>query len=167
MLKGKFKSSYLRNSKKDGVTRRIYVYEIDGTQEEVDAFIAAQDEALENGAIRDEVSGKPLFFSTRQLPKNIKLTVTQNNKVAVDLDTDPIAQAEAIVGSSQNPILQAAIANNIASKMVQGLNFDFGGGNQQGSMNGMEDLAHEEETPIEEEETMEGALGNKKTTTKK
>lgn len=164
MLKGTFKNSYLKTGR-DGVNRRIYVYGVTGSPEEVASYIAAQDENLEGGAIKDPETGEPVFFSVRRLKNTIKLSVTQNNKIAVDDDSDPFAAAEAAINQAQSPALQAALANRLADDMVKQMNLDFGGlaGTKQRASAIASEEMHEEE---EEAESMESVLG-KKTTAKK
>ncbi len=91
-MKATFKSMY--RSKKSG--KPVFVYSVSGTEAEIQQFKEAQGTNL----VVDEVTGKPLFFSTRMLSYNpkekIDLIITGKGNVVAD-DTAKMFERAALV----------------------------------------------------------------------
>ena len=90
MLKATRKDHYI--SKKKNLTFR---YIVEGTQQELETYKEAQGihyvEFNDLNNDKNPLNGKPLFFTTQPLEKEIKLTITQGGKVIPYEDTDDMA----------------------------------------------------------------------------
>lgn len=95
MAKNKLTATRLDHyvSKKGNVTFR---YLVNGEEADLKAYEEAQGvnyRAYENkDDAEDKLNGRPLWFTTQALPKEVKLTITTNNKVIFDQDTDAVAE---------------------------------------------------------------------------
>lgn len=71
----------LSRSYKSQKGNTVFVYEVSGSKEQLDAFAAAQGE---NHRV-DESTGNPLWFTTRCVGQTGELIITTNNKVVPDM----------------------------------------------------------------------------------
>lgn len=107
MLKASFKGMYRTKATDTKSSRPMFVYSVSGSKAEIAQFTEAQGENFR----ADEVSNKPLFFSTRLLSFNkteqVDLLITGAGKVVAD-ETNKIFTREALIFQAETT-LQARI----------------------------------------------------------
>jgi hypothetical protein len=74
-MKAKFTHSYKKaDSKNPGQAKDVYVYAVSGTAAELAAYKTAQAEQF-----REDETGAPLWFTTKVLPQNVVLAISQKS----------------------------------------------------------------------------------------
>jgi len=74
-MKGKFRNSYVSKNGND-----VFVYEVQGTKDELAMYKETQAENFRE----DDVTGTPLFFSTSWMGDNVNLLITSKGNCIID-----------------------------------------------------------------------------------
>jgi hypothetical protein len=108
-LTGKFERNY--RSKKGNI---VFVYSVEGTEKDMQAY----EESVGENIRHDEVSGKPLYFTTRYAGDRISLLITSNGNVVVDTsEFDKAASLASQFGGN----LGQSLADAAAAKLLGNL----------------------------------------------
>lgn len=110
MLTINCKGVFPHTSKKDGVVRDRFVFEVTGSEKDIAEYKKAQGDFYQE----DKKSGKPLFYSFNCAPDGSKLVITEKGKIFAD-DTE-IRKAKSLVAQFGGD-LGAAYAKEMASKL--------------------------------------------------
>ena len=70
-----------RSYRKQGTGNVVFVYEVSGNKQELEAFAEAQG----SHHVIDDKSGKPLWFTTNCVGDNAKLIITSTGNVVADM----------------------------------------------------------------------------------
>lgn len=139
------KGKKVRQYRKSETQNLVHVYEVSGTEAEINAYEEAQGDNL----VCDDDSGAPLFFTTNFVNKNIKIGMTQAGNPFVD--TTEMDELSSIVDNAPGK-LGEAIAAEVAKKLVAGLSF---GGNSASIAAPVQETATEEIAEDEGEDLSE------------
>ena len=95
----------------------VFVYEVTCSRQGAIAYETAQGENFR----RSDETGKPLFFAKRAVPNGSQLEISNNGSVYAN--TTNLAAAASMVGTlgGNNPVLQQALANAFADKVMGGM----------------------------------------------
>ena len=109
MLNAKLLRSYISKNK-----TKTFVYSVDGSKENLEAFAEAQGEYLRT----DEVTGKYLYFTTRPFGMMGKLLITSNGNIVPDTTELDMAQSmtEAYGGNFGQSIGQMFLTSIMAKQ---------------------------------------------------
>ena len=109
-MKAKFSSNY-KKSDNNGGYRNVFVYTVNGSQQEI-----AEYQETQGVNYRENDNGQPLFFSNTFAGTGINLIKTQSGRFTVD--TSAFAQAEGMLSNFTNPAMIAAMSNIIAKQLL-------------------------------------------------
>jgi len=75
------KANYVRSYRSTKSGNVVFVYSVEGTKKELEAYKEAQGENL----VIDDTTGKPLYFTTKGFGKEGKLIITSKGNIVPDL----------------------------------------------------------------------------------
>lgn len=82
-MKGTLKSSYIKSNPENGTAKRIYVYIVDGTDEQINDFKAKRVAANSKVVLCDKTQ-KPLMFETRFVGNTAPIVLTAKEEYRLD-----------------------------------------------------------------------------------
>jgi len=106
-MKATYQNSYPKRSKNGNVVD-VFVYEVSGTKDELEAFKDAQ-----GSSYRETPTGVPLFFTLNYVSDEVSLVFTSNGNVVVD--NSELRKAASLAKQ------YGFLGNAIADRMVTGL----------------------------------------------
>lgn len=114
-MKGTLRNQYKKFSEKLGRRITMSVYLLTGTDAEINAYKKSLEERGQEMQT-DEATGKPIYFSPRQYGNTVDIRVSDYGSVYVeDKQMDAV---EAMLDRTDNPVLQGAIASELAKALV-------------------------------------------------
>lgn len=112
----KLKATFVRQYRKAGTGRMVFVYAITGPEAEVKAYETAQGDNL----INDETTGAPLMFTINPGPAKVNsVIITRAGQYRID--TSELDRTAALVAQYGGNFGQA-----LAEQAVKALNLNFG-----------------------------------------
>lgn len=109
-MKAKFSSNY-KKADNNGGYRNVFVYTVNGSQDEITRYQEAQ-----GVNYRETESGQPLFFSNTFAGNTVNLIQTQSGRFTVD--TSAFAQAEGMLSNFANAEMRSAMASILAKQFL-------------------------------------------------
>lgn len=116
-MKNNLKATFVRQYRKAGTGRMVFVYAITGPADEVKAYETAQGDNL----INDEDTGAPLMFTINPTPAKVNsVIITRAGQYRID--TSELDRAKALVEQYGGNFGDA-----LATKLLAGINLNFSG----------------------------------------
>ena len=109
-MKAKFSSNY-KKSDNNGGYRNVFVYTVNGSQQEI-----AEYQETQGVNYRENDNGQPLFFSNTFAGTGVNLIKTQSGRYTVD--TSAFAQAEGMLSNFANAEMRSAMAGILAKQFL-------------------------------------------------
>lgn len=108
------KATFMRNYRKAETGTIVYVYAVSGSEQDLQAYAEAQGD---NHKV-DEETGKVLWFSTRFIGDETKLSISRNGKVFAD--TSEFDKAASLCEQYKGTALGDQLARIMAEKLLGG-----------------------------------------------
>lgn len=109
-MKATLKSSY-KKAGINGTAQTIFVYRVNGTQDELDQYKEIRES---EGYYTEDEDSTPLYFTNRYYGDTIQLTVTANDNIVVDTTLFDKVQSLA----ENNPFMKEQLAAQMAAQLL-------------------------------------------------
>ena len=109
-MKATLKSSY-KKAGNNGTAQTIFVYRVNGTQDELDQYKEIRED---EGYYTEDEDGTALYFTNRYYGDTIQLTVTANDNIVVDTTLFDKVQSLA----ENNPFMKEQLAAQMAAQLL-------------------------------------------------